>query len=93
MRAGRYWTSRSDLPVDDRLQILGGDGNAILKAQQVLEQHLHREGQTADIAELFRGGSEAEIIILRAVHVERGASAEGILANGGHMQRVLPYGA
>ena len=47
------------LPVDHRLEVVAGDGHAVLEAQQVLQQHLHREGQAADVAELLRRlGSE-----------------------------------
>jgi hypothetical protein len=38
------------LPVDDRLDILARDGLAVLEAQQIFQQHLHREGQAADVA-------------------------------------------
>ena len=38
-------------PVGHRLEIVAGDGHAVLEAQQVFEQHLHRIGQPADVAE------------------------------------------
>ena len=52
-RAGRYWISRAGrgvlLPVDQRLDVAGRDGEAaVLEAQQVLEQDLHRERQAAE---------------------------------------------
>jgi hypothetical protein len=75
------------LPVDDRLGIVPGDGHAVLEAQHVLEQHLHREGQAADVAELLRGLGQREKVIAGGADGERVASAEGIVADGGHGAR------
>ena len=55
-RAGRKAISRSDLPlvvepVGDGADVVLGDGAAVLEAQQVLEQHLQREGQARDAGE------------------------------------------
>ena len=72
------------LPIDDRLDVVGGDRDAVLEAQHVLQEHLHREGQAADVAELRRGLGEAVIGVGLAVHVERGAGAERVLADRGH---------
>src|SRR3546814_10911679 len=72
------------LPIDDRLKILGGDGLAVLEAQKVFEQNLHREGQSADIAELLGRLGEAVEAVGGAGGVERVAGAERVLANGGH---------
>ena len=72
------------LPVDDRLDILARDGHAVLEAEQVLEQHLHREGQAADVAELFRRLGEAVIVVRLAAGGEAGAGLEGVLADGSH---------
>lgn len=73
------------LPVDDRLDIVGGDGLAILETQHVLEQDLHREGKPRDVAIFRRRGGERIIVVGRAVHVERGAGGECVLADGGHV--------
>ena len=43
---------------------------AVLEAQQILEQHLHREGQLVDIAELRRGLGEGIIDVGLAADVE-----------------------
>ena len=44
------------LPVDQRLDMIGRDGEAaVLEAQQVLEQDLHRERQPRHVAELLAG--------------------------------------
>ena len=37
-------------PVGHRLEIVAGDGLAVLESQQVLQQHLHREGQARHVA-------------------------------------------
>ena len=39
------------LPVDHRLKVVTSNRLAILEAQQVLQQHLHREGQARHVAE------------------------------------------
>jgi len=60
------------LPVDQRLDILARDGDAVLEAQQVFEQHLHREGEAADVAQpLARPGQ-------RIISVGFAADLEGI---------------
>ena len=48
-------------PGGDRLDVVLGDGAAVLVAQQVLEQHLHRERQPRDAGEaVLLGRGEAE---------------------------------
>ena len=74
------------LPVDQRLDVLDGDGDAVLEAEQILEQHLHREGQLVDIAELLGGLGEGVIGVGLAADVEGGAGAECVLAGGGHVR-------
>ena len=57
-------------PVAHGLDVLPGDGLAILVAQQVFEQHLHREGQARDAGQaVLLGLREAEIGELRVAHV------------------------
>ena len=72
------------LPVDQRLDVVDGDGLAVLEAEQILEQHLHREGQLVDIAELGGGLGEGEIGVGLAADLERGAGAERVVAGGCH---------
>ena len=78
------------LPIDDRLHVVSGDGLAVLEPQHVLEQHLHREGQAADVAVFFRGGRKAEIIVGFAPRGERGAGVQRIVADGSH-GRAVPF--
>ena len=49
------------LPVDQRLDVGAGDGLAVLEAEEILEEHLHREGQAGDVAELGGGFLEGVI--------------------------------
>ena len=93
-RAGRYWISRSDVRSAShfyhRLEIVDGDGGAILEAQQIFEQHLHRERQARNIAERLGRLGEAVIRDLLAVDIERGTGGERVLADGGH-GAAIPY--
>ena len=73
------------LPVDQGLDVLDGDGDAVLEAEQVLEQDLHRERELVDSAELGGGLGEGEIGVGLAAHVEGGAGAECVLAGGCHL--------
>ena len=72
------------LPVDQRLDIGAGDGLAVLEAEEILEQHLHREGQARDVAEGGRGLFEGIISVGLAGGGEGGAGVEGVVADGGH---------
>src|SRR5690606_33074853 len=36
------------VPAGEELDVLSGDADAVLVAEQVLQQHLHAEGETAD---------------------------------------------
>jgi hypothetical protein len=72
------------LPGDHRLDVVRGDGDAVLETQQVLQQHLHREGQARDIAQLRRRLGERIIAIGLAADVQRLASAQRVLSDSGH---------
>jgi hypothetical protein len=72
------------LPVDQRLDVGAGDGLAVLEAEQILEQDLHREGQAGDVAELGGGFFEGVIGVGLAGGGEGGAGVEGVVADGGH---------
>ena len=66
-------------PLSDRLQILLGDGTAILVAQQVLEQDLHGERQTGNPLEsILLGHRQAEKGVGLAAHREGFAAAETV---------------
>ena len=51
-----------DEPGRDRLDVGLGDGAAVLVAQEVLEQHLHGEGQLRDALEAVRLGEGKRIV-------------------------------
>ena len=66
-------------PAGDRLDALLGDRAAVLVAQQVLEQHLHRIGQLRDAGQAVLLGLDQVVIdIFRAAHVERAAAIEAV---------------
>src|SRR5688500_7428183 len=78
-RAGRYWIAVGAallLPVDDRLDVVAGDGDAVLEAKQILEQHLHRQGQPRDVAELLACFGEGVISVGLAADLERAAGVQ-----------------
>ena len=84
-RAGRKAISRSELRVfshsADRLDVVDRDGPAVLEAHQILEQHLHREGQARDVAEpgRLRRRLEAEIIVALAADLEGAAGLQAVM--------------
>ena len=61
-----------------------GDGHAILEAEQIFEQHLHRIRQAADVAERRGGLFEAVISVGLAPDLERRAGVEAVLAGRNH---------
>ena len=66
-------------PAGDRLDRFLGDGAAVLVAQQVLQQHLHRIGQLGDAGEaVLLGLDEVVIDIFRAAHGEGAAAIETV---------------
>ena len=71
-------------PFDHRLEIGDRDGDAVLEAQQILEQHLHREGEPRDVAELFRRFRQRIIMDRLAADLERVTGAEAVLSDRGH---------
>ena len=72
------------LPVDHCLEVIASDRYAVLEAQEVLEQHLHREGQTGDVAERLGSLGNREIGIALARGLEARARAEAVLAGRNH---------
>ena len=79
------------LPVDDRLGIVGADGETtVFETQHVLQQHLEAERQLRNIAQLFRRLGEGVIGVVLAVHCQSGAGSERVLADLGHA-RVDPF--
>ena len=66
-------------PAGDRLDALLGDRAAVLVAQQVLEQHLHRIGQLRDAGQpVLLGLDQAVIDIFGAADGERPAAIEAV---------------
>ena len=66
------------------------DRHAVLEAQQIFEQHLHRERQFIDRAQRLCRLGERIISIGFAAHLEAGACAERVLAGAGHVRRLFP---
>jgi hypothetical protein len=66
-------------PAGDCLDALLGDGAAVLVAQQVLQQHLHRIGQLRNSGQAVLLGLDQIVIdIFRAAHVEGTAAIEAV---------------
>ena len=66
-------------PLRHRLNVLFGDGAAILVAQQVFQQHLHRKRQPGDALEaVLLGGRQAVMGVGLAAHLERFAAAKAV---------------
>jgi hypothetical protein len=76
-------------PLDHRLKVVDGDGGAVLEAEEVLQQHLHREGQARNVAQRLGGLGETVIGDLSAIHVEDGTGGERVVADGGHWRLPL----
>ena len=73
-----------DQPLGHGADVVGGDRAAVLVAQQILEQHLQREGQAGDAGEaVLLGLGEAVVVVLGAADVKRAFRFEGI-RRGGH---------
>ena len=71
-------------PVGHRLKVFAGDGLAVLEAEQILQQHLHREGQASDIAERLARLVQRIICVGLARDLKSRAGAEAVLAGGDH---------
>ena len=66
-------------PAGDRLDALPGDRAAVLVAQQVFQQHLHRIGQLRDAGQpVLLGLDQAEIDVFGAADRERPAAIEAV---------------
>ena len=72
------------LPIDDRLHIIARDGGAVLETQHVLQQHLHRKGQAADVAIFFRRHVQRVIVVGFPAGLEGFAGVKRVLADRGH---------
>ena len=72
------------VPACDRFDRLPGDVGAVFRAQQVLEEHLVREGQ----ALRSRNGGYAEDLIRSGTHIEGAAGVETVHRN--HWRRSFP---
>ena len=71
-------------PVGHRLEVVAGDRLAVLEAQQIFEQHLHREGQARNVAERLAGLLQRIISVGLALDFEGRAGVEAVLAGGDH---------
>ena len=79
-------------PGGDAPDVVGGDRAAVLEAQQVLEQHLQREGQAGDAGQaVLLGLGEAEIVVGRAADREGAPALEAVEGLAGHGQRLLVF--
>ena len=78
---------RVRVPAGDRLDVVGGDVGAVLGAEQVLEQHLEREGQALDVEALTLHRVEAEDLVGLSVHVQGALGTEAVLT--GHQPHLL----
>ena len=66
-------------PLRERLQVLLGDAAAVFVAQQILQQHLHRERQPGNsLQPVLLGGGEAINGVGLAADLERLAAAETV---------------
>jgi len=66
-------------PGNDREDVVLLDGPSVLVAQQVLENHLHREGKRRDAGQaVLLGLNQAVIDIIRALYIEDGTAIEAV---------------
>ena len=80
------------LPIDDRLDILGGHGHAIFETEQIFQQHLHRKRQARYVAQLLRGLLQRIIGNVLAADIQCVARAQSVLSDGGHKMCVSSHG-
>ena len=78
---------RLGVPLEQRLDVVARHVDAVLGAQQVLEQDLQREGQAAEVVALERG--QAEDLVGLAAHRQRLAGLETV-AHGTSGSRTGP---
>ncbi|CAB4707443.1 unannotated protein [freshwater metagenome] len=67
------------VPGSEVADVVGGDVRAVLGAQEVLQQHLQREGQRRDVDTLTRDCVEPEDLVGLAVHVQGALGTEAVL--------------
>ena len=78
--------ARVFLPVDDRLDVAGRNGEAaILEPEQIFQQHLHGKGQTRHIAQLLPRLSQRINGVMPAMHRQRLACAQSVLSDCSHI--------
>ena len=75
------------VPAGDRLDVVGGDVRAVLGAEQVLQQHLQREGQALDVEALTLDRVESVDLVGLSVHVQGALGTEAVLT--GHQPHLL----
>ena len=67
-------------PGGQRLQIVGADGGAIFVTQQVLEKHLHRDGQTRHVRKTgFLRGAKAVVDVGLIAHRKFAAGLQAVV--------------
>ncbi len=78
------------LPVDQRLDVGDRDCEAaILEAQQIFEQDLHREWQSRDVAQLLRCLGERIIVVIPRPDLQRVARPQRVLSDRRHLLSLL----
>ena len=70
-------------PVDDRLAVLPAHRPAILPAQQVLQQHLERQGQAREVAEAVSGLRQAVIVVGLPADLQGAATVQAVQCRHG----------
>jgi hypothetical protein len=71
---------RGGVPRRERLDVVAPDRDAVLVAQQVLEQHLQAEGQPRDVVGRLQR-VEAEVLECAPADLELGTRVEGVLGS------------
>ena len=67
-----------------RLEMVDRDAAAVLEAQQVLEQHLEREGQARHDRPSLLGLAQREIVVAQIADLQRAADAEAVVTGERH---------
>jgi hypothetical protein len=70
------------------LDVVDGDGAAVLEPEQVFDQDLEREGQPREVAQLLLRLGQREVVVAGAIDVERTPHLERILST--NAQRLSP---
>jgi hypothetical protein len=75
------------VPAGDRPDVVGRDVGAVLGAEQVLQEHLQREGQALDVEALSLDRVEPVDLVGLSVHVQGALGTEAVLT--GHQPHLL----